>query len=799
MRLHGPWLDDCLEIAKAGKLGKLGEITLPRHLPAIVVDEISFPAALCENFLGWKADFLLPLASAKPLVWSPFLKDPKCALRSTCNDIVRIFREPGFHLPILIGSSGVGKTTTAFLVCQQMFCFYLELNPKSVNRGFFLGCELFDNCSPDDIRRRILREVGKRALVLAQLWKLSRGNLTPYDWLLYQFGEEYDRIMGTLKRLSFEDYVWRGVVDEVAGLVGGELAVILDEAHLIGWTSKLDVRKLDVHTEGGESPLKETSDPQLTAFQIMLWALTSTKLRGVLSLGTQVGLSQAGRVPSLVSKLESGLVRAYFVGQYPVLRPSWEKQDSKWPCTVRQSLEACIRLDSSCEEFVGFLEGQLNGRCRFVATFVQWFLVQDPKMSVFDRLRAAWSRHDGEGRNRRWSLLVSEIERGVEYSFPRKLDVEGHVTLWGKCMFDPAEASHELKNVFGGTLVCTQGVFIPDRNAKFTTGYEVVGPGEKAEFVYWLGESALMEALQEYVISRSGELRFFERVWSCCLREIRCSNPSIRGFGLDNVALMRVCFECRRVKRSLSLSEFFVPNRPEGRATELFPANDTRMFEVLEIRGGKGMLLLWLEMVLTVPDECANGTEFNGAALKWRQLAVRPEPLSGADGAFAAFDRVTGEVTIVLFANAWYSAGVPAAKVDKQMRTGDLDDQFANRAAGAARSRKALLELLNGRPHKSLCVMVELPSRKGAQPENNVDNGCFVIDERNCEEVLGIPTSHVRGGGGLDYRGPDSTASEEDDAANAKPKKNPPKARRKKKRAAKGKGKKKRSLKAKAK
>ncbi len=729
--LTGPWLDDCLGVAER----RLRGISLPAHQPPVIVDGIKFPATLCEGDLGWKADLLLPLASMDPKVWNPFLKDPQCALRSTSRDIVRIFQEPGFHLPILIGSSGVGKTSAALLVCEEMFCLYLELSSNMDGRGFYLDSELFVDCSCSDITRRVLREVGKRALVLARLWNVADGKLTPYDWLLYQFGKEYQAVIDKLEDLSFDNTVWRGVINEVAALVGGKMAVILDEAHLICWEKKLNVR-----TEEGDSPFKETSEPvKLTAFQILLRALTSTKVCGVLSLGTQVGLSQAGRVPSLVSKLEKGGPRAYFVGQYPVLRPSWEMQETKWPCTVRQSLEACIMLGRNCEEFVEFLEGQLNGRCRLVATFVQWFLVQDPKESVIVRLRAAWSMHDGEGRNRLWSRLVSEIERDVQYSDRRKLDVEGHVMLWGMCMFNPGDAQEALRNVFGGTLVCTKGVHIPEGKTKLTTGYEVDKPGGKADFVYWLGESALLEALQQYFISRLREDGFYDRVWNSCLRRIRFTNPSSRGFGLDDVALMRICFQCHCAKRPLSLCEFFVQNRPQGPQAELFPANDTRMFEVLEMRGGKGMLLLWLEKVLTAPDERANGT-----GLLWRQLAVRPEPLSGADGAFAAIDSLTGEVTIVLFANAWYSDGVTAAKVEKQLRTGDLKRQFINRAAGVARSRSALQSLLKKELPKSLCVMVELPYRKGLQPEGNVDGGCFVIDQRNCEEVLGIPQHDVR-------------------------------------------------------
>jgi hypothetical protein len=44
---------------------------------------------------------------------------------------------------------------------------------------------------------------------------------------------------------------------------------------------------------------------------------------------------------------------------------------------------------------------------------------------------------------------------------------------------------------------------------------------------------------------------------------------------------------------------------------------------------------------------------------------------------------------------------------------------------------------------KTLPVMVELPSRAADLPEDNVDDDCFVIDVRNCEEVLGIPASDV--------------------------------------------------------
>ncbi len=90
----------------------------------------------------------------------------------------------------------------------------------------------------------------------------------------------------------------------------------------------------------------------------------------------------------------------------------------------------------------------------------------------------------------------------------------------------------------------------------------------------------------------------------------------------------------------MSLSEFFVQSKPQGGQGELFCVDDKRTFDVREIRSARGMLLIWLDKVHTVPDERANGT-----SLKWRQLAVRPDPLSGAYGAFAAVDD-RGQVTL---------------------------------------------------------------------------------------------------------------------------------------------------------
>jgi hypothetical protein len=119
---------------------------------------------------------------------------------------------------------------------------------------------------------------------------------------------------------------------------------------------------------------------------------------------------------------------------------------------------------------------------------------------------------------------------------------------------------------------------------------------------------------------------------------------------------------------------------------------------------------------------------------------VRPEPNSGADGVFAAFGR-NGAVTLVSFACAWGEPTVSEAKASDQKAKVNLQNgQFGSARDGVLLARKKELEeLLNTARNVSFVkVLVELPRRSGKLPNQNIDAGCFVIDERNVLHVLGF-------------------------------------------------------------
>lgn len=209
-------------------------------------------------------DLRHPLASVDPKEWNPFLRDEKCALRVTSRDIIAVFEQKGCHLPVLIGSSGVGKTTTAFLVCEQMHCIFLELiAARTAHKcgGIFLGYWVFLEKDASAIENLVLREVGRRALIFAHLWQKTGGSLTPYEWFLFQLGKDFCDVVGRLEMVSFAPSVWWDVIQEASQLVGGKLAVILDGAHLINTSDKMDVK--------GDGVM-------LTTFQVVLNVLSGT-------------------------------------------------------------------------------------------------------------------------------------------------------------------------------------------------------------------------------------------------------------------------------------------------------------------------------------------------------------------------------------------------------------------------------------------------------------------------------------------------------------------------------------------
>ena len=143
---------------------------------------IDFPRCFDQGLLV--APFDLRLPHSNPLL------DGEGPLYQMRDDVVRLIdKETCISFPSLIGSSGVGKTTAAFLVAQQRWSIYIEATSSHVlvGEGYKMRAPSLRGLQADfeDISCRCRREVLARALILAEL-KRRFPALTPYEALLFQ-------------------------------------------------------------------------------------------------------------------------------------------------------------------------------------------------------------------------------------------------------------------------------------------------------------------------------------------------------------------------------------------------------------------------------------------------------------------------------------------------------------------------------------------------------------------------------------------------------------------------------------
>jgi hypothetical protein len=207
-------------------------------------------------------------------------------------------------------------------------------------------------------------------------------------------------------------------------------------------------------------------------------------------------------------------------------------------------------------------------------------------------------------------------------------------------------------------------------------------------------------------------------------------SPSARGQALDQVVLFK--FLVDTIYGPKSLSTLLNPSNLPAIDKWL---NEVRNYnvQVKRLVSGPGKLLEWARALTKGLDTWVFGERV-------KHVAVLPECVAGADGVLATFDD-TGNFTIVTFACAWYEYGITAAKVAKQRRIVDIELQFDNgttsRSSALKATKAAFLELTKNWNWRG--VFVELPRRKGSPPADQVDDGFYVIDHRNADDILGIP------------------------------------------------------------
>lgn len=285
-------------------------------------------------------------------------------LHAMRDDVLRIFAENHFvAFPVLLGSSGVGKTTVAFMVCEYQWCVFMEAAGSLSSDG--IGYELHvdtllwskaNGVAADlvDISRRTWREILARTLVLVAL-KCKFEDITPYEGLLFQLSPEmqepYNRVieeLGTGYSIADMLKLLRECNRFLTGS-GASIAIIIDEAHLLN-----------------DNPHLQFNDSKINTYQAVLIALSQMPFAGVLSAGTQVCLGQVAKLASAVAKIQVSS-KAFVFDKFPVL----EGYESTSVFSVRASLLKCIpNYDIVAEDNRRMIENDLSGRPRFVSSFV---------------------------------------------------------------------------------------------------------------------------------------------------------------------------------------------------------------------------------------------------------------------------------------------------------------------------------------------------------------------------------------------------------------------------------------------
>ncbi len=640
------------------------------------------------------------------------------------DDVLRVIDGPRFGHVLLIGSSGCGKTTTAFLVARERYCVFLECLPSAAPdciQPFHIssdalkkprGVEQFPT-----IERRMWRELLARCTLLAILHR--RHKITPYQWLLLSISDnEVYREMLRKMRAVFDGVAsvdfYASVMEAVARELGYKPSVIIDEAHLL----VEDDRSIVIKDAKGASDKVDTFGAT-----VMVLSQKGVYFASCMWIGTQVGLEQSARLTSAVFKTD-GNVPLYAFCSFPYI-------------TTERFAELAVLVLGKEFVFAAYL---LYGRARTLATLIRERVMR-PNVTAEKVVNET----------RKQSHLVREIARVLNGEF----GTDNLLDLWMAAINYDENGETFSPERFGGTLPFTQkfssamDVFGDFKTGgqltQPSTGFDLDAPRLRLAFVHVVDEPALVDAISDYFILKGGDSpyhRLYERAVDSCVNFK--GEPSIRGMLLDVAVLCKVVSLGRGTKLSSWL--------PLQNAR--FDSVREATFGVTQIVSGKGVLYRWLEAVLYRPEE-----EFvPGVAAK--NVCVRPEILAGADGAFAAF--VGKSIVIVTIACAWYSDRLPKKKwEDQAKRSSDLRQQFKFKNAakvdeetaekkakrGIARKKAKntenarnleMVELLDKASPRTLRILFELPSRKGKNlPKDYLEGDALVVDVRNAETILG--------------------------------------------------------------
>lgn len=292
-----------------------------------------------------------------------------------------------------------------------------------------------------------------------------------------------------------------------------------------------------------------------------------------------------------------------------------------------------------------------------------------------------------------------------------------------------------------GTVAFVRGIAVP--NECDTGGLLELNddgtPKNDVKLIHSLQEPLLFDAIEAILSERSGgSARKNPYLWlqKHAVQKLSTLGASARGEWLDVVCLLKTISVSSQ--KPISLQELFQPD--SNAKSHINGLNWKATFQITRIVGGKGVFNRWLNLILTNPDaEVIPG-------LMARYAAVRPECAAGADGAFAAFSN-RGPV-IVTFACAWYEDGVTLKKwKDQADTTSRLDKQFSkSKQDGGILCQRGdeIVTLVEDHKFECLRILVELPTRKRPRKkaytleDDNFFEHALVVDERNCQKVLGI-------------------------------------------------------------
>jgi hypothetical protein len=215
------------------------------------------------------------------------------------DDMLKVIASKRFAHMLLIGSSGCGKTTTAFMLAKESFCIYIEhWADEGVLRHDF-------NVSAIDLKRvrdghgdrmsTLKRQMQREVLALCSLLAILHNHytITPYQWFLLSISDNdvFSRMLQSLRNV-FDGTVSDDIVRDIMGAVERQLCVkptlIVDEAHLLVETTR----------NNGEGQCLDTFGATMCVVSNYL----SPYLAACVWIGTQVSLEQAARVSSAVSK-----------------------------------------------------------------------------------------------------------------------------------------------------------------------------------------------------------------------------------------------------------------------------------------------------------------------------------------------------------------------------------------------------------------------------------------------------------------------------------------------------------------